>query len=71
MRNVGAVAVLAAIVLYVGLLTLGLAGTPLASLMGKLAVAASLIAFGTLAATYVLTQSFAAHALRNEDFHWY
>jgi hypothetical protein len=71
MRNVRAVTVLAAIVLYVGLLTLGLAETPLASFIGKIAVAVSLFAFGTIAATYVLTQGFAAHALRNEDFHWY
>jgi uncharacterized membrane protein (DUF485 family) len=71
MRNIRAVTVLAAVVLYVGLLTLGLAGTPLASFIGKIVVGASLIAFGTIAATYVLTQGFAAHALRNEDFHWY
>ncbi len=68
MKNV---AILAAIVLFIGIVALALAANPVVALFAKLVIAASLIAFTALVVTYVLAQSFAAHLLRNEDFHWH
>ena len=68
MKNV---AVLAAIGLFIGLVALALAVNPLVTLLGEIAIAVSLIALAALATTHVMAQSFAAHALRNEDFHWH
>jgi hypothetical protein len=71
MQNMRYKAALAAFALCVGIVALTLTANPLVALLGKFAIAASLIASATTAVTYVMAQSFAAHALRNEDFHWY
>ena len=71
MHNMKSVAVLAAIVFFIGIVTLALAASPIIALLGEFAIAVSLIAFAASAITYVMAQSFAAHALRNEDFHWH
>ena len=71
MNNMKNVAVLAASVLYIGIVAVELAANPLVTLLGEFAIAASCIAFAASATTYVMAQSFAAHALRNADFHWH
>lgn len=71
MHNMKNVAVLAAIVFFIGIVTLALAASPIVTLLGEFAIVVSLIAFAALATTYVMAQSFAAHALLNEDFHWH
>jgi hypothetical protein len=71
MQNMRYIAALAAFALYIGIVALVLTANPLVAVLGKLAIAASLIAFAAAAFTYVMAQGFAAHALRNEDFHWY
>lgn len=57
--------------LLVGLAALLLAASPLLILLGKLAIGLAMIALAGIATTYVMVQSFAAHTLRNEDFHWH
>jgi hypothetical protein len=71
MHNMKNVAVLAAIILYIGIVALALAANPLVTLLGEFAITASLFTFAGAAVTYVMAQSFAAHVLRNEDFHWH
>ena len=71
MQNMRHVAAFAAFALCIGIVALVLTANPLVALLGMLAIAASLIAFAAAALTYVMAQSFAAHALRNEDFHWH
>ena len=56
--------------LLVGLVTLALAASPFVALLGKLVIGFAIIALVGVGVTYVMVQSFATHALRNEDFHW-
>lgn len=58
-------------VLVVGLVIVTLAASPLLALLGKLAIGVAMIALVGIGTTYVMVQSFAVHALRNEDFHWH
>ena len=71
MHSLKNVAVLAAIVLFVGIVALALAVNPVVTLLAKFAIAVSLIAIAASATTHLMAQSFAAHTLRNEDFHWH
>ncbi len=57
--------------LLVGLVAVTLAASPFAMLLGKLAIGVAMIALVGIGVTYVMVQSFATHALRNEDFHWH
>lgn len=71
MNNVKNVVVLAAIVLCIGIVAVALAANPVVTLLGKFAIAVSLITFVASAITYVMAKGFSAHSLRNEDFHWH
>ena len=71
MRNIKHVTVLAAIIFFIGLIALTLAANPMVTLLGKLAIGGSLVAFAAVAINYVMKVSFAMHSLRNEDFHWH
>ena len=70
MLNQRHVVVLAAIALFMGILALALATNPVVALLGKLAIATSVIAFAAFATTCLMARSFAAHTRRNKDFHW-
>lgn len=63
-------AVFAGGALLVGLAVVMLAASPALILLGKLAIGLAMIALVGIGTTYVMLQSFASHALRNEDFHW-
>ncbi len=64
-------AIFAGGVLLLGLVVVTLMTSPFALLLGKLAIGAAIIALAGAGTTYVMAHSFAAHALRNEDFHWH
>ena len=57
--------------LLVGLVAVTLAASPLVALLGKLVIGFAIIALVGVGTAYVMVQSFATHALRNEDFHWH
>ena len=71
MNNMKNVVVHAAIVLCIGIVAVALAANPVVTLLGKFAIAVSLIAFVASSITYVTAQCFAAHSLRSKDFHWH
>jgi len=71
MPNMKYVAVFAAIALCAGLMALVIAAGPVVALLGKLAIAVSVMGFAASATAYVMEQSVAAQAIRNEDFHWH
>ena len=61
---------LSACTLLVGIAALVTATAPFVAVIGKLAIALSLVAFVATLAAYWLTQSFAAHVRRNDEFDW-
>lgn len=61
---------LSACALLVGITALVTATAPFVAVIGKLAIALSLVAFVATLAAYWLTQSFAAHVRRNAEFDW-
>ena len=71
MQNMKYLAIFAGIALFAGLVALVMAAGPLVALVGKLVIAFSLMGFAATATTYVMDQSVAALAMRNEDFHWH
>ena len=71
MQNMKYLTVLAAVTLFIGIVAILVAANPAVILLGKVAIAAGLFIFAATLTTYVMMQSFAAHALRNEDFHWH
>ncbi len=71
MHNMKNAAVLAAIILFIGIVAFAMAVNPVVTLLAGFAIAASLIALAATAITYVMAQSFSAHVRRNEGFHWH
>ena len=71
MQNMKYLAIFAGITLFAGFVAFVMAANPFVALLGKLAIAAALMGFAATATTYVMDQSVAALAIRNEDFHWY
>ena len=61
---------LPACTLLVGIAALVTATAPFVAVIGKLAIGLSLVAFVAVLAAYWVTQSFAAHVRRNDDFDW-
>ncbi|MEO8103937.1 MAG: hypothetical protein ABI790_15545 [Betaproteobacteria bacterium] len=71
MQNMKPLAIFAGVALLVGLVALVMATHPLVALFGKLAIAIAAMGFAAFATVYLMGQSVAALAIRNEDFHWH
>ncbi len=71
MKNMKYLAIFAGITLCAGIVVLLLSANPVIATIGSIFIAVSTMGFAATATTYVMEQSVAALALRNEDFHWH
>lgn len=71
MKNMKYLAIFAGIALFAAVTTLVITTSPMVALMGKLAIAASLMGLAATATAYVIDQYADALAMGDDVFHWY
>ncbi len=71
MKNMNYLAIFAGITLFAAIVALVLTADPIVALIGKLAIAVSLMGFAATATTYVMDKCVGVLALGKDEIHWY
>ena len=71
MTNIKGLAIFAGITLCAAMVVFILTASPIMAILGTLVIAVSMLGFAATATTYVMEQSVAALALRNDGFRFH